>query len=590
MSISPNLRKFLHRKSAEYCSPLTAGNTIAGGFVTNSNTGLIPDSPTTFYVGGVSAIWNYHVAQDAWLQLPNSGIAGTFGAGSCGEAMAISAPGGNTTNTATGGDSVDIFTTLTLAKNLSGCFIRVVAGGGVGYYGKISYNSLGPNATIRVALQTAVVGVTPFSATTQFQLFAGSLWFFNAGAGAVGFSVYDVATNAWTARSVSGLPTTWATEGQLVSTQSSNYPKTQGYQGYSGFTFGYVESATNTVITCPSYYGTGFAENGVNQLTIALVSGTGAGQSRRILASTTTQIVTEIWDVIPDSTTRFAILGGVVQEQATSATATTLVLAEDQALTNQYRNYQVRIIAGTGIGQIRTIVSNTATTLTVSAWTVTPDSTSVYRIEGNDDYLYLLGNAAVATYRYSISANTWSTLAPTAARAAAPAGGMTADWINGVSGASYSRWRNVSPPEPLYSTTLYKQDGRYIFSFRGGASSLLDVYDIPGNTWVSAVPYSNQMETFTTGSCAVHNDGIIYLQKEATGRILRLDVETFCLTPFTFNPVPQGAVLAGDKMFVASYAEAQSELSYLYSLGHTRPELTRWMVVEPPRSFLLAGS
>ncbi len=32
-------------------------------------------------------------------------------------------------------------------------------------------------------------------------------------------------------------------------------------------------------------------------------------------------------------------------------------------------------------------------------------------------------------YRYSISANTWSTMAPTTARAAAPGIGMSANWI-----------------------------------------------------------------------------------------------------------------------------------------------------------------
>ena len=87
---------------------------------------------------------------------------------------------------------------------------------------------------------------------------------------------------------------------------------------------------------------------------------------------------------------------------------------------NQWCNYQVRITAGTGIGQVRTITTNTATTLTVPTWTVTPDVTSVYAIEANDDFIYLFGNNAVTAYRYSISAGTWTTLAPTTARASAP--------------------------------------------------------------------------------------------------------------------------------------------------------------------------
>lgn len=43
-------------------------------------------------------------------------------------------------------------------------------------------------------------------------------------------------------------------------------------------------------------------------------------------------------------------------------------------------NFMVRILTGTGAGQSRIITSNTATVLTVPAWTVTPDATSTYEI------------------------------------------------------------------------------------------------------------------------------------------------------------------------------------------------------------------
>lgn len=78
---------------------------------------------------------------------------------------------------------------------------------------------------------------------------------------------------------------------------------------------------------------------------------------------------------------------------------------------------------------MRNIASNTATAITVSAaWTVTPDVTSTYEITGNDDYLYLLGNAAVTMYRYTRSTNTWGTMAPTTARTGTPSTGMSANW------------------------------------------------------------------------------------------------------------------------------------------------------------------
>ncbi len=117
---------------------------------------------------------------------------------------------------------------------------------------------------------------------------------------------------------------------------------------------------------------------------------------------------------------------------ATSGSSTTLVNSGKSWATNQWANaYQVRITGGTGAGQTRIISSNTGTTLTVaSAWTTNPDATSTYSIEGNDDYLYLLGNGAVTLYRYSISGNSWSTLSPGVARGGALVLRVYRAWLN----------------------------------------------------------------------------------------------------------------------------------------------------------------
>lgn len=494
MTLAVNLRKMLHRKSAEFCAPVAAGNTAAGAFIVSDKSDMIPSHDIAYYIAGVSSIWNYNADNDAWLQMPNSGIAGTFAAGSCGEFRAISAPGGNITNTASAGTTTSVTTGLTITRDLAGYAFRVIAGAGVGYTGVISRNTLGANAIITVETPSGVA----FGATTQFQFFAGSLWFMNAGTVAVGFSVYDRATNAWTARSVTGLPTAWGTDAQLVSTP-------------------------------------GLSSNGG----LGFVNGTAAS-------------------------------GG----------ATTITLEAGKTfLLNQWANSQVRIISGTGAGQIRSIASNMAgasPVVTVSAaWTINPDATSVYRIEGNDDFFYLLGNNAVTMYRYSISGNSWSTLAPTAARAGAPGGGVTADWIDGVTATEWSDGTYANH----YLTTVIHQNGRYIYSFRGAAGNVLDIYDIAANTWISGIPYGQQMETFTLGSCSVDLDGYIYIQKEATGRIYRFDVAKNVLEPWVLNPLPQGAAVAGDKMFMTTFKEGGTKLNYLYTLPHTRAELVRWVVI-----------
>ena len=490
MTLTVNLRKMLHRKSAEYCTPNPAGNTAAGAFIVADKTSAMPGNDGIVYFGGASAVWQYNADEDAWMQAPNSGVAGTFGAGACGALHAVFAPAGSDRSTATAGTTTTLTTSLTLARDLGGYPVRVISGTGVGYQGMIVRNTMGANGVVTVTPASSVA----FDNTTVFQMLTGSVWVFNPGAGAVGFSVYDRATNAWTARSVTGLPTTFGTDGKLVATGGA----TSG-PGWQGF----------------------------------------------------------------------------VNSTATAGAATTLADTAKTWPVNGWANSQVRIVSGTGAGQIRSIASNTANVLTVSAaWAVNPDATSVYRIEGNGNYIYLMGNNAVTLYRYDRSVNAWSTLAPTTARGGNAAAGFSANWIDGIDDED---WTNET-----YTThygTMVRQAGRYIYSLRGGGTSTLDVYDLAENKWINDLPYAMKQETFTTGSSAVDLGGYIYIQKDATGRIYRFDVAKNVLKPFVQSPVPQGTAVVGDKIFMTTYVEGATRVNYLYALGSTRSELTRWLVI-----------
>lgn len=252
---------------------------------------------------------------------------------------------------------------------------------------------------------------------------------------------------------------------------------------------------------------------------------------------------------------------------ATAGAATTLTNSAKAWAVNQWANSQVRIVSGTGAGQIRTIASNTATALTVSAaWSTNPDATSVYSIEGNDDYLYYLGNNAVTMYRYSISGNTWTTLAPGAARAAAPAAGMSAHWVWGADDAAWA----------AESAIL---NGRYIYSFRGGAGSVLDRYDIAANTWVSGLTYAPATETLTTGTKYVYSGDYLYAQKDATGRWFRFNFVTSELDGWSTWVYPQGAAIVGDTAFDVSYRDGATEVPYVYMLLNTSTVMQRMMVI-----------
>lgn len=251
---------------------------------------------------------------------------------------------------------------------------------------------------------------------------------------------------------------------------------------------------------------------------------------------------------------------------ATSATATTLTQTGKTWAASQWINYQVRVTGGTGAGQIRTITANTADTLTVATWTTTPDATSTYAIEGNDNFLYYLGNNAVTMYRYDIAANTWSTLAPTAARAAAPAAGMSAHWVHSVEA---SDWNNESAII----------NGRRIYSFRGSAGGVLDYYDIALNTWVSGVVYAPNAETFTTGTKYALHGGRLYIQKDATGRWFAFDFARSELFPWSTALYPQGAAVIGDTAFDVVYKDGATEIYYVYFLLNTSQVLLRQMVI-----------
>jgi len=130
---------------------------------------------------------------------------------------------------------------------------------------------------------------------------------------------------------------------------------------------------------------------------VFVYSGTAAGQIRQIASNTGTTLTWSSAGTAPDATSRYLILGfdaGI----ATAGAASTLTDSTKAWTTNQWTNYVVRILHGTGRGQTRIIASNTATALTVQLpWTTNPDNTSVFAIQANPDTLYLVsgGNAAI---------------------------------------------------------------------------------------------------------------------------------------------------------------------------------------------------
>jgi len=252
---------------------------------------------------------------------------------------------------------------------------------------------------------------------------------------------------------------------------------------------------------------------------------------------------------------------------ATSGGANTISNSAKAWTTNQWTNYQIRITGGTGAGQIRTIASNTGTQITVSTnWTTNPDNTSTYSIEGNDDFIYYMGSAAVTLFRYSISGGTWTTLTPGTARAAAPNIGMSGHWVHSVTNSAWTNENAII-------------NGARLYSFRGNAGAVLDYYDIAANTWVNAVSYAPGLETFTTGTKYAYNGDYIYIQKDATGRWYRYDIAGTAMDGWNQMLYPNGAAVLGDTAWDVIYKDGATEIVYIYMLLNTSNILLRQMVV-----------
>ena len=467
-------RKILDLKRWEFCAPLPAA-TVAGSCISSSR----HFRQQQLFLRGQNESYIYNPAEDGWVTLPAAGLAAAVGAGTCGVAGAWST--GTTTAasslTATGGTTSTIVTNQTLARDLRGYKVHILAGPNAGAVLDIVSNTVAANATITVATQASA-----FSASTVYRLLT-PVWYVgvNGSTAAASFRKYDYATNTWT--TLANMPAAFGTDAKLVATPSI-----------------------------------------VDGMFKSFASGT-----------------------------------------ATSATTTTLTQTGKTWTASQWINAQVRITAGTGAGQIRTITANTADTLTVATWTTTPDATSQYAIEGNDDFLYLLGNNAVTLYRYSISANTWSTLTPGAARAAAPGAGMGAHWVHSAEGTD---WNNESAII----------NGRWIYSLQGAATGALHRYDIAGNTW-QTVTYSPSSETFTTGSKYALHNGVLHIQKDATGRWFALDVVRSELFPWGTMLYPQGAALVGDTAFDVIYKDGATEIYYVHIAHNTSTVHLRQQVI-----------
>jgi hypothetical protein len=238
---------------------------------------------------------------------------------------------------------------------------------------------------------------------------------------------------------------------------------------------------------------------------------------------------------------------------------------------DQWINYQVRITGGTGQGQIRLITDNDADTLTIAAGTDL-DATSTFVIEGDENSIFFLGADAVTMYKYSISGNSWATVAPTTARAVKPGLGMSADFVCQTGNTGWADITNI-------------KDGRYLYSFRGAATTVIDRFDIAGGTngagaWL-AMAYHPVVATFTTGAVADWDGEYIYIGNAGSTtvpqRFYRYSVVGNSMEPITTDWYLGGAAVIGNKAWVRRLSSAGA-IKWLYNLQSAGVVLRRIML------------
>mgnify|MGYP000452809100 CR=1 FL=1 len=255
---------------------------------------------------------------------------------------------------------------------------------------------------------------------------------------------------------------------------------------------------------------------------------------------------------------------------ATAGGASTLTNSGKAWATNQWANaYQVRITAGTGLGQTRIIASNTGTALTTTAaWTTNPDATSVYSIEGNDDYLWLIGNGNVTMYRYQISNNTWTTVTPGVARSGAPS-------------TSCLSWHASQSTETDWTTENSIINGRRIYSLRGGGVTTLDYFDIPTLSWTSAISYGPAVATPANGWKVQPYGGKAYIRNACTAittcQLYVFDPARATLDGFGTQPLICAQNPLYNSCEVAEYVDGADIIPFFYTLVESSTLNSPWL-------------
>lgn len=531
-----NFKKVIDRQMWVQVAPSPNAH-AAGGSLASDLRNDLSRNPFVYQLASATILNRFNIITKGWDLGVNPGLGGTFGAG----AGAVFAPSFAIVGAIAAGcttTSIATSTTLTaVGKNM------LANRGGSGDYGfkiRIIGNSAGGSGKIEERWIIAnTSGTTPTftldeplsfipAAGDAYEILSGRVFMLSAGAlAATIFRSFEVSTNTLTSLTNTNLPTTIATEFSAVALDEQYVPYT----------------------SCP---GEGFLQG------------------------------TSTYDILNSSYIKKCLLATA---SATGSITGQASGGDFGVLTNEYRNFQIRIVEDvttpTAVGQRRIIASHTGGTLGSnvtpvytlgSNWTVTPSSNAKFVIEyPNQILLWSSATAVTYTYNYtnavqnngtnSINAGAWH-VTYYGNRGGNMAAGCT-------SFASFGIIPDVAK----------NARHSFIYSFRGGATTL-DVLDIAGGTtgsWENAAVYDGATKTLTTGSCGKYapytEEGRFgYLNSYTASlynQMFRFDVKNRVMQIFTPTDwIQAGTAAAGDRIATYVALDGDDKYTVVLNLAH----------------------
>jgi len=503
----------------------------AGGSLACDMRNDISRNPFIYQLASATVLNRFNGITKGWQFLGSPALGGTFGAG----AGMVFAPSFSLVGVVGAGSTASLVTTNT---TLTAVGANMLANrGGSGEYGfrvRITGNTAGGSGKTEerwivgntsgtkptLSLDTALT-FTPAAGDT-YEILGGRLFMFSAGAlAATIFRSYEVATNTLASLTNTNLPATIATDfsGVALDEQYVPYDRKPG----EGFLVG-----------AGTYDASGTAKNCL---------------------------------------TATASATGTLTGQASAGDAS--------VLQNEYRNFQIRIVEDTAIptavGQRRIIASHTAGASPVytlgSNWTVTPSANAKFVIEyPNQLLIWSSATAVTYTYNYSNATQNNGTNSITA-------GAWSATYYGnrgGNMGAGCTSFSSFGIEPDVDKNSRHS----FIYSFRGGNATTLDVLDIAGGTtgaWSNAVVYDGNTINLTTGTCGKYaptdNEGrfgyINIYVNGVTNQIYRFDVKNRVLQAFSPTDwIQSGTAAVGDRVATYCAIDGNDKYTLVFLLAH----------------------